>query len=86
MMFNSSSTWVFGNFKFNFLILMPKVPSICSIDKFRLTILDNFLSKVIKKILVDRLAQIIGWVFGIINLVLSFADKFKIELQWLQIV
>lgn len=42
----------------NFMVLLPKEPNAVVIEKFRLIVLDNFLYKIITKILANRLVEV----------------------------
>lgn len=42
------------------MMLVPKIPKVSSVDQFRHIILDNFIYKIISKIIVDRRDFIAG--------------------------
>lgn len=48
----------------NFLILIPKVPDVISLDKYRPTVIGNLLFNLFFKILVDRLVVIVSRIFN----------------------
>ena len=53
-----STRWILPNFNANTLILIPKTQNADSMDQFRPVTMENFMFKIISKILADRLAQI----------------------------
>jgi len=54
-----TNNWIMPSFNSNTVVLIPKVPNVDSIGQYRPIAMANFKFKILSKILVDRLAQVL---------------------------